>query len=67
VARTTVGQAASRLERALRPGALLVLLDAAERGGREPICAQVLERVLQAMARRGLRSVTLDELIGGAS
>jgi peptidoglycan/xylan/chitin deacetylase (PgdA/CDA1 family) len=63
VASATVERAAARLERALRPGAILVLHDAAERGGRAPICAAVLARVLDALDTRGLRSVTLDELL----
>jgi peptidoglycan/xylan/chitin deacetylase (PgdA/CDA1 family) len=64
VARTTVGAATARLERAIRPGAILVLHDAAERGGRAPIAPEVLARVLDRLDARGLRSVTLDELIG---
>ena len=64
VARTTVEAATARLERAVRPGAILVLHDAAERGGRAPIAPAVLARVLDVLDARGLRSVTLDELIG---
>ena len=67
VSGATVPRSARRLVRALRPGAILVLHDAAERGDRTPICPQVLERVLEAMHARGLRSVTLDELLGGKS
>jgi peptidoglycan/xylan/chitin deacetylase (PgdA/CDA1 family) len=67
-AATTVEQAAARLVAAARPGAILVLLhDAAERGGRAPIAARVLPAVLDALAARGLRSVTLDELLGSVS
>jgi len=65
VASATVDGAAGRLERALRPGAILVLHDAAERGGRAPIAPEVLRRVLAKMGERGLRSVTLDELLQG--
>lgn len=65
VASTTVAQATARLLRAARPGAILVLHDAAERGGRRPIAPEVLERVLDAIEARGLKSVTLDELLGG--
>jgi peptidoglycan/xylan/chitin deacetylase (PgdA/CDA1 family) len=65
VAGTTVDAAAARLERAIRPGAILVLHDAAERGGREPIAPAVLKRLLDVLEQRGLRSVTLDELVDG--
>jgi peptidoglycan/xylan/chitin deacetylase (PgdA/CDA1 family) len=60
--RTSVERACRRLERAARPGAILVLHDAAERGDRAPIAADVLDRLCRALAARGLRSVTLDEL-----
>jgi len=63
---TLVEAAAERLRRALRPGAILVLHDGAEQPGRAPIAARVLERVLDELDRRGLKSVTLDELVGGA-
>ena len=48
----------------LRPGAILVLHDAAERDGRTPIAPEVLERILPLLAERGLRPVTLDALTG---
>jgi peptidoglycan/xylan/chitin deacetylase (PgdA/CDA1 family) len=60
---TTVEEAAARLTRALRPGAILVLHDCIERGGRAPIAADVVERLSVEMERRGLKSVTLDELL----
>jgi peptidoglycan/xylan/chitin deacetylase (PgdA/CDA1 family) len=60
---TTAAQAAARLTAAARPGAILVLHDAVERGAREPIAAAALPPLLDALAARGLRSVTLDELI----
>jgi peptidoglycan/xylan/chitin deacetylase (PgdA/CDA1 family) len=60
---TPVDAAAMRLLRRLKPGAILVLHDGAEQAGRTPIALAVLERVLDEMARRGLRSVTLDELL----
>jgi peptidoglycan/xylan/chitin deacetylase (PgdA/CDA1 family) len=62
---TTVEEAQARLVRRLKPGAILVMHDGAERGDRAPIAAAVLAGVLDEMARRGLRSVTLDELLGG--
>jgi peptidoglycan/xylan/chitin deacetylase (PgdA/CDA1 family) len=66
-ATTTVERALARLMVAARPGAILVLHDAAERGGRAPIGTRVLPKLLDALAARGLRSVTLDELLDGAS
>jgi peptidoglycan/xylan/chitin deacetylase (PgdA/CDA1 family) len=67
-AATTPAQASARLCAAARPGAILVLHDAAERGERAPIAPLVLPSLLDALAARGLRSVTLDELFadGGA-
>ena len=58
----TVEKATRRLQRALKPGAILVLHDAAERGDRAPIAPEVLRRLLPELRARGLRSVTLDEL-----
>lgn len=66
VAGATVEAALGRLERALKPGAILVLHDAAERGGHAPIAAAVLGPLLDRMEARGLKSVTLDELLGGS-
>ncbi len=63
-AATTADQAAARLIAAARPGAILVLHDAVERGGREPVAAAALTALLSALQARGLKSVTLDELIG---
>jgi peptidoglycan/xylan/chitin deacetylase (PgdA/CDA1 family) len=63
-ARTTVERAAHRLIAGLCPGAILALHDAAERDDHEPIAAAVLARVLDEAEARGLRSVTLDELLG---
>jgi peptidoglycan-N-acetylglucosamine deacetylase len=63
-AATTAPMAAARLIAAARPGAILVLHDAVERGGRTPVAAAALVPLVDALAARGLRSVTLDELIG---
>jgi peptidoglycan/xylan/chitin deacetylase (PgdA/CDA1 family) len=63
VARATVEDSAARLILALQPGAILVLHDAAERGERAPIAKEVLERLLPELEARGLRSVSLDELL----
>jgi peptidoglycan/xylan/chitin deacetylase (PgdA/CDA1 family) len=62
-ASTTPEAALARLERGLRPGAILVLHDAVERGARAPIAPAVLRRLLALLEERGLRSVTLDELL----
>jgi peptidoglycan/xylan/chitin deacetylase (PgdA/CDA1 family) len=59
---TPVERALARLTRAVRPGAILVLHDAAERRDRPPIVADVLPRLLEVLRAQGLRSVTLDEL-----
>jgi peptidoglycan/xylan/chitin deacetylase (PgdA/CDA1 family) len=63
-ASTSADAAAARLIAAARPGAILVLHDAVERGGREPVAPAALALLLDALEARGLRSVTLDELIG---
>lgn len=59
---TTVRGAFARLERAITPGAVIVLHDAPLRGTREPIARELLRRVLDRMESAGLRSVTLSEL-----
>ncbi|HZS40238.1 MAG TPA: polysaccharide deacetylase family protein, partial [Polyangia bacterium] len=66
VASTTVERACARLIGALAPGAILVLHDGVERGGRRPIAPEVLPALLDALDARGLKSVTLDELFGDA-
>ena len=58
---TTVDDAFARLERALAPGAILVLHDARLSGDDEPIARAVLARLLDVMDARGLKSVTLTE------
>src|SRR5688572_25139655 len=57
--RATVEQALARLRPHLRPGAILVLHDGAERGGRTPIAPTLLARLLDELEARKLRSVTL--------
>lgn len=63
---TTVDSAARRLVAALRPGAILLLHDGTEQPDRTPIAADVLPKVLAAMASQQLKSVTIDELLDGA-
>jgi peptidoglycan/xylan/chitin deacetylase (PgdA/CDA1 family) len=61
---STVEAAVRRLRPALKPGAILVLHDAAEGRDRTPIAPEVLRRVLSEMEAQGLKSVTLDALFG---
>jgi peptidoglycan/xylan/chitin deacetylase (PgdA/CDA1 family) len=63
VAGADAARAAARLVRALRPGAILVLHDGAERDDRVPLAATLLPSLLDALEARGLRSVTLDDLL----
>lgn len=51
---------ARRLTRALRPGALLAMHDAAERDDYEPASLVALPRVLSELSERGLKTVTLS-------
>lgn len=67
-ASTTVDSAYQRLSSALAPGAILLLHDAAEvlsseQASRGTIAPAVLERLLPTLAKRGLKAVTLDELL----
>jgi peptidoglycan/xylan/chitin deacetylase (PgdA/CDA1 family) len=59
----TVSAALARLERHLRPGAILVLHDGRVGGGTSPIALSVLTAVLGRMDAMGLRSVSLDRLL----
>ena len=63
IASATVAGSLRRLRRGLRPGAILVLHDGAERGDRRPIATALLPLLLDEIEARGLRSVTLDELL----
>jgi peptidoglycan/xylan/chitin deacetylase (PgdA/CDA1 family) len=60
---TRPARALSRLVRAMRPGAILALHDAAERGDREPLALVILPPLLDEFESRKLRSVTIDELL----
>lgn len=69
LAGTSVAAALARLRAGLEPGAILLLHDAAEaRPGpprsAPPIAPAVLAALLPELARRQLRAVTLDELLG---
>lgn len=61
---TGTAAALARLEAGLGPGAILLLHDAAERGGHAPVAPAVLEKLLPLLAARGLSAVTIDELVG---
>ncbi len=52
-----------RIEPRLRNGAIVMLHDAAERDDFEPVAAEVLPRLLQAMDERGLKSVSVEDLL----
>jgi peptidoglycan/xylan/chitin deacetylase (PgdA/CDA1 family) len=62
-ASTTAEQATRRIIAGLRPGAIVLMHDAAERGDRVPVAATALPAILQETARRGLQCVTLSQLL----
>ncbi len=55
---------ARRVLRRCRDGSIVLLHDASEKEGNVPAGVQVLETILKALSERGLRSVTLSELLG---
>jgi peptidoglycan/xylan/chitin deacetylase (PgdA/CDA1 family) len=63
---TTPGQALARLERQIRPGAILVLHDASLHRAGTPIAVAVLPQLLELLEVRHLRSVTLSDLIAAS-
>lgn len=60
---TTVASATRRLTRGLRPGAILLLHDAAERDDFEPIAPEVLPGLLDAIEAQGYRVVPLTRFL----
>lgn len=60
----SVDKVARRLVRAVRPGALLAMHDAAERDDYTPASIAALPRVLETIRQRQLRTVTLSEWVG---
>lgn len=62
-AATEHGAALRRLQRALRPGAILLLHDASERGSRPTLAPALLRELLPQISAHGLQAVTLDELV----
>jgi len=64
--KTRADRLLERLERALVPGAIVLLHDAWERplaGEAPPLGARLLPEILDLCAQKGLRPVTLDELV----
>ena len=53
-----------RIETGLRSGAIVLLHDAAEREDFTPAAVEALPRILDAIQRRGLATVTVDQLLG---
>ena len=69
-ASTTPADALSRLRRALRPGAILLLHDAPERpapAAVPPLAVPILQALLPELAARGLHPVPLDDLLVGSA
>jgi len=62
-ASTTAAQATERVLAGLRPGAIILMHDAAEHDDRAPVAATVLPTLLEEIARRGLQCVTLSQLL----
>ena len=65
VAGARAHKVASRIRRKLKPGAIVLLHDAAERGDREPAGIQALPAVLDAIQAQGLRVVPVLTLAAG--
>jgi peptidoglycan/xylan/chitin deacetylase (PgdA/CDA1 family) len=59
------GRVLRRVERGLRDGAIVLLHDAAERDDYEPVGLGLLPRILELMGERGLRGVTVSEILEG--
>ena len=58
---SSADKVAERLQRALRPGALLAMHDASEHDDFEPASLVALPRVLAGLSERGLSAVKLSE------
>jgi peptidoglycan/xylan/chitin deacetylase (PgdA/CDA1 family) len=59
-ARARPDEVAERVIDRLKPGAIVLLHDAAERDDRTPASVQALPLILEAMKREGLKSVRVD-------
>jgi peptidoglycan/xylan/chitin deacetylase (PgdA/CDA1 family) len=62
---TDPDRVAERVEKKLVDGAIVLLHDAAERDDFEPGTIAALPRILDSLEERGLRSVTVEELLDG--
>jgi peptidoglycan/xylan/chitin deacetylase (PgdA/CDA1 family) len=62
----TPSSVAMRIERGLRPGAIVLLHDAAEHDDFVPASIEALPAVLRAIEQRGLRVAPLSDVIGQA-
>ena len=62
LASTTAEDATRRVRAGLAPGAVILMHDASERSDREPVAAAALPAILDEIARRGLRCVTISQL-----
>jgi peptidoglycan/xylan/chitin deacetylase (PgdA/CDA1 family) len=62
-ARIPADRGVRNIARGLTPGSILLLHDAVHDGSRQAIAAEILESTLPMLAQKGLRSVTLDELV----
>jgi peptidoglycan/xylan/chitin deacetylase (PgdA/CDA1 family) len=61
--RSNPRRVASRVERKLHDGAIVMLHDASECGDFVPATVQCIEAILDSVSRRGLASVTLSQLL----
>ncbi|MBN2577089.1 MAG: polysaccharide deacetylase family protein [Deltaproteobacteria bacterium] len=62
LAATSAAAATRRVLSGLRPGAIVLMHDAAEHGDREPASIAALPAILDEAKRRGLRCVTLPQM-----
>jgi len=56
----------NRIERKLEDGAIVLLHDAAERDDFVPATLEILPRLLEIIEEKGLRAVTVEELLDGS-
>jgi peptidoglycan/xylan/chitin deacetylase (PgdA/CDA1 family) len=66
LARTKETQVVERVKRGARSGAIVLLHDAAERENFEPASLPALPSILDELERKGLSSVTVEELLESA-
>jgi len=63
VAKPAPERVLARIRRGLRPGAIVLLHDAAERDDFEPTSIEALPAILDLIAERGLRCLRIDEML----